>query len=67
VSARPFTQVRIKGAGAARVLSYGEFLALPIHERIRHILDRDIEFLRDDQTVEWREALAWLRSESATK
>ena len=63
----PVTQVRLKGAGAERVLSYSEFLALPIHERVRHILDRDIEFLRGDQTVEWREALAWLRSESATK
>jgi len=67
VSEVPFTQVRFKGAGAKRVLSFGEFLALPIHERVRHILERDIEFLRGDQTVEWREALAWLRSKSAAK
>jgi len=57
------TRVRIKGA-QERVISVEQFLALPLHERIRHILERDIEFLQGDVEVEWREALAWLRTEA---
>jgi len=56
-------QVRFKGPHE-RLVSVEDFLALPLHERIRHILERDIEFLRGDLEVEWREALAWLRTEA---
>ncbi len=65
MSERPFTQVKFKGPATQRYLSYDAFLSLPIHERIRHILARDIEFLRGDETVDWREALAWLRTRAA--
>ena len=57
------TRVRIKGP-QERVMAVEHFLALPLHERIRHILERDIEFLRGDDEVEWRDALAWLRTEA---
>ena len=43
-------------------MSCDAFLVLPLHERVRHILARDVEFLDGAEPVELRVALAWLRS-----
>jgi hypothetical protein len=61
VTLEPFDHVRIKEP-EVRVLSLGEFLALPLHVRIGHILRRDIDFLDGQVVVDWRGALEWLRA-----
>jgi hypothetical protein len=63
VSLEPFDRVRIKEPDM-RILSLKDFLALPLHERIGHILRRDIEFLDGQVVVDWRGALEWLRANS---
>ena len=62
---RPFDNVTIRGERGTRSLSTDEFLRLPIHERIQHILSRNVDFFDGPKLVELRAALAWLRGVSA--
>jgi hypothetical protein len=62
VNERPFDSVRIREAQHVRRLSCDDFLALPLHQRIRHILAREIEFERLGRPVDTKTALAWLRT-----
>jgi hypothetical protein len=62
---RPFDAVRIREAQHVRRLSCDDFLALPLHQRIRHILAREIEFERFGRLVDTKTALAWLRTGAA--
>jgi hypothetical protein len=65
VSERPFDAVRIREAQQVRRLSCDDFLALPLHQRIRHILAREVEFERFGRIVDTKTALAWLRTGAA--
>lgn len=65
MSERPFDAVRIREAQQVRRLSCDDFLALPLHQRIRHILAREIEFERFGRVVDTKTALAWLRTGAA--
>jgi hypothetical protein len=47
--------------GSRRTYSAEEFLALPLHDRIRYILARDVEFYRDGTPVDRGLALRSLR------
>lgn len=62
----PFDVVRIREADGVRRLSVDTFLSLPLHERIRHILAREVEFERFGRLIETKTALAWLRTGAAT-
>jgi len=48
-------------SGARQSFSKKQFLALPLHLRIQHILARDIEFFRGDAHVDRADALKSLR------
>jgi hypothetical protein len=65
VNESPFDVVCIREGDGARRLSCEAFLALPLHERIRHILAREVEFERHGRPVDTKLALAWLRSGAA--
>jgi len=53
--------VLVDGFGMRRSISRGQFLALPLHERIQHILTRDIKFYHGEVPVDRSEALKSLR------
>lgn len=65
MSESPFDVVCIREPQGVRRLSCADFLALPLHERIRHILARQIEFERLGRLVDSKIALAWLRTGAA--
>jgi len=65
VNERPFDVVCIREAQQVRRLSCDDFLALPLHQRIRYILAREIEFERFGRLVDTKIALAWLRTGAA--
>jgi hypothetical protein len=67
MSERPFDSVSIRGERGTYSISTAAFLALPIHERIQHILSRRVDFFYGTEPVELRAALAWLRTVSASK
>lgn len=64
---QPFDSVAIRGNGGVQTISTEAFLALPIHERIQHILSRQVDFFHGTEPVELRAALAWLRTVNAPK
>lgn len=43
--------------GRRRTYSAHEFIALPLHERIQHVLERNIQFFRGDAAVDRNGAL----------
>jgi hypothetical protein len=45
----PFDTISL---GIGRQLSVAEFLALPLDERVRSILNREIQFFRGDEPVD---------------
>ncbi|HEY1535574.1 MAG TPA: hypothetical protein VGF76_16245 [Polyangiaceae bacterium] len=45
----------------------GQFLALPLDEKIRYILSRDVEFFNGDALVDRKIALAALRKRQAAR
>lgn len=55
----PFDEVRFDG----RAVPSGEFLRLPLHERIRHILGGDLSFFAGGEPVESTLALQALRKQ----
>jgi hypothetical protein len=57
----PFDRVLIFQPEGRREMTAGEFLDLPLHERIRIILQRNLEFLAGTHIVERRTALKGLR------
>jgi hypothetical protein len=58
----PFDRVVVIEAGTPHELSLQQFLALPLHTRIRHILERDVRFFAGEQPVDRQEALRRLKS-----
>ncbi|HEY6077481.1 MAG TPA: hypothetical protein VIW29_01680 [Polyangiaceae bacterium] len=64
---QPFNRVGIREQDRTRMLSCEEFLALPLHERVQHILSRSVDFFDGQQPVELKAALAWLRTTSASR
>jgi hypothetical protein len=65
VNERPFDVVCVRDEAGMRRLSCEAFLALPLHQRIRHILAKEVEFERLGQPVDAKTALAWLRTGAA--
>jgi hypothetical protein len=63
----PFDHIKIREGSAVRTLTANEFLALPIHTRVRWLLGAGLEFYRGAELVERRVALDVLRRASATK
>jgi hypothetical protein len=62
----PFEYIRITtGGGLVRSLTADEFLVLPLHTRVRWLLDDSIEFYRGSTLVDRRVALAALRRANA--
>jgi hypothetical protein len=61
----PFDRVVINGGGLHRELSPAEFMALPLPQRIRSIVAREVEFFRNgtrvDRCLALRELSAWQR------
>jgi hypothetical protein len=57
----PFDQVIVNVDGGRRELTPSELLALPLHQRVRWLLDDSLEFYRKGRRVERRHALAALR------
>ena len=51
----------VNDGGAEHVFSVPEFMALPIHERVRLVLGRRLEFFRGEVLVERSVALKSLR------
>ena len=56
----PFDTIADDSGGRERRLSSTEFLELPLHERVRLILGRNLRFLRDGEIVERGTALRYL-------
>ena len=61
-----FDSVSIVAGEGRRVLSVSDFLDLPIHERVRHILGRTVEFHSGGSAVQRAEALRSLREWEVT-
>jgi hypothetical protein len=61
----PFDHIRVRQEGRDLVLSAKELLALPLHTRVRWLLDDSLEFYRGGERVERRVALAALRTASS--
>jgi hypothetical protein len=60
----PFDHIRIREGPAVRVLTAQELLALPLHTRVRWLLDDSLEFYSGAELVDRRLALAALRRAS---
>jgi hypothetical protein len=57
----PFDRVVIHDGTQERTFTVSEFLALPLPERIRYILGRQLAFFRGRESVEVNEALRLMR------
>jgi hypothetical protein len=64
-STLPFDEVIVKVDGERRELAPTELLALPLHLRVRWLLDDSLEFFQGGQPVDRRLALAALREAQA--
>jgi hypothetical protein len=60
----PFDHIRLREGSETRILTASELLALPLHLRVRRLLDESIEFYRGSRLVDRRLALAALRRAS---
>lgn len=58
----PFDRVIVSSAGRSHELTLAEFMALPLPQRIRHILARDVSFYEGDRPIERGEALRRLNA-----
>jgi len=63
----PFDHIRLREGAEVRVLTASELLALPLHTRVRWLLDESIEFYRGSRLVDRRLALAALRRTNVPK
>ena len=61
----PFDVVVIRFGDQERRMSADEFMALPLHRRIRHILAREVEFYSGSLPVDRSIALKSLRADAA--
>lgn len=57
----PFDKVIVSVDGERRELAPSELLALPLHLRVRWLLDDSLEFYLGDRPVDRRSSLAALR------
>jgi hypothetical protein len=57
----PFDRIMVQSENGARELSLQEFLRIPLAERIRHILRRNLQFFRGDAVVDSKVAVGALR------
>jgi hypothetical protein len=57
----PFDSVIVTEAGERRIFTPADLLALPLHKRVRWLLDETLEFRLGPALVDRREALAALR------
>jgi hypothetical protein len=55
---RGFDRVELSADGQVRRLSRSEFEALPLDQRVRAILNKQLKFFRGDKEVPMRDALA---------
>lgn len=62
----PFDHIKIREGREVRVLTASELLALPIHTRVRWLLNESIEFYEGSRPVDRRLALAALRRASVS-
>lgn len=60
--AMPFDRVIVVESGARRALTVDSFLQMPVHVRVRHVLQRSVEFFLDGQPIDRKQALASLRA-----
>jgi hypothetical protein len=58
----PFDQVIVVDDGMRRTLTVDSFLRMPVHERVRHVLERSVEFFLQGQPIDRKQALASLRA-----
>ena len=63
----PFDRVVITDGNYKNEMWLGQFLALPLDEKIRYILSRDVEFFNGDALVDRKIALAALRKRQAAR
>jgi hypothetical protein len=63
----PFDTLSARKPGGRLELSLDEFLALPLPERIRLILESDTTFLKHGKAVERKQALAQFRTWTASQ
>lgn len=61
----PFDLVLLETAGLRRRLTPNEFFALPLSERIRHVIERTATFMKDGREVDRQTALSRLRVQRA--
>jgi hypothetical protein len=61
----PFDTVVIRSPEGDRSLTVEEFMALPFHVRIRHVLQSDLHFFAAADEIDLRQALAALRRHAA--
>lgn len=57
----PFDRVALSGSGGSRTLSVADFLALPVSQRIRVVLDRSAVFYHRGSEIDRKVALDRLR------
>lgn len=69
MDAPPFDRVVIDAQGVTRSYTFEQFLQLPLHLRVQHLMNREILFFNGDRPVERRMVLrALMRTEyTATK
>ena len=58
----PFDRVVLLEAGAQRTLSVEQFLALPLSQRIKVVLERQVTFYQDGAEIDRNVALGSLRT-----
>ena len=63
----PFDRVVTQRNGTRVVYSFDEFLGLPLHERIQHVLQRDLSFFLRGVEIDRRRALDALRAWTTAK
>jgi len=60
----PFDHIRVREGDRDLVLTAQALLALPLHTRVRWLLNDSLEFYRGDERVDRRVALSALRTAS---
>ncbi len=56
-----FDTVFLREPSSWREITIDEFFELPLSERVRHVLERNVAFWRDGVEIDKKEALAVLR------
>jgi len=59
----PFSRIVISEGTASREMSASEFLSIPIHTRVRALLDGRVRFVSDEQDIAPQAALKALRAQ----